>query len=278
PKPVDLGNRKPSSPLPAADVVVVTWTVAEGFALGDVLTPGYRDVRSKNKPPRNTKPWYAYRPSNFDSDYKPNLRSVAPARKANRLGSYCMTTIYNDGLNRNLRVLCFKSELHMNRDWINNKKSYRTVPVADLFVQIIKEASPKLIITAGTAGATLSRTALGDVMGTRAAQFRLSKAFKPAPFHDKKYVCSSLPPLAQSHHAAASPLLAQFKDQLDPKMVKRVPLIWFDGNPKSFSKYFPILTTDGFEFGTSKGKNANYLGGDGCGVEMGDAALGMVIE
>jgi hypothetical protein len=278
PKPIALKDRKPTSPLPSADVVVVTWTVAEGFALGDVLTPGYRDVRSKNKPPRNTKPWYPYRPPNFDSDFKPDLRKVAPAIKANRLGSYCLTSIYNDYLKRNIKVLCFKSELHMNRDWIQNKKSYRTVPVADLFVQIIKETRPKLIITAGTCGATLSRTALGDVMVTRAAQFRLSKAFKPAPFHDKKYTCTSLSPLTQAQLAATAPMLARFRGQLDPKMVKRTPLIWFDGNPKSYSKYFPILTTDGFEFGTSKGRNGNYLGGKGCGVEMGDAALGMVVQ
>jgi len=278
PKPVALTNRKQTSPLPAADVVVVTWTVAEGFALGDVLTPGYRDVRGKKKPPRNTKPWYPYRPTNFDSDYKPNLRKIAPAIKANRLGSYCLTTIYNDHLKRDVKVLCFKSELHMNRDWIRNKKSYRTVPVADLFVQIIKEVRPKLMITAGTCGATLSRTALGDVMVTRAAQFRLSKAFKVAPFQNKKYICTSLSPLSQTQLAATVPLLAQFKGQLDAKMVKRTPLIWFDGNPHSYTKYFPILTADGFEFGTSRGKNGNYLGGVGCGVEMGDAFLGMVAK
>lgn len=278
PKPAPLRNRKPSSPLPKADIVVVTWTVAEGFALGDVLTPGYRDVRPKKKAPKNTTSWYPYRPSNFGTDYTPNLRRVAPARKANRLGSYCMTRIYNDKEKRPLNVLCFKSELHMNRDWIQNGRSYRTVPVADLFVQIIKEAQPKLIITAGTAGATLSRTALGDVMMTRSAQFRLSKAFKPAPFHSKKYMCTSLVPLSQAHLASTVPLLNRFKNQLDPKMVKRTPRIWFDGNPKSYSKYFPILTTDGFEFGTSKGKNGNYLGSAGCGVEMGDAVLGMVIQ
>jgi hypothetical protein len=278
PKPIALKNPKPTSPLPRADVVVVTWTVAEGFALGDVLTPGYRDVRSKKKPPRNTKAWYPYRPSNFDSDFKPNLRKIAPAIKTNRLGSYFLTSIYSDALKRDAKVLCFKSELHMNRDWIKNDKSYRTVPVADLFVQIIKEARPKLIITAGTCGATLSRTALGDVMVTRAAQFRLSKAFKPAPFHNKKYTCTTLTPLTQKQLVAGAPMLAQFKDQLDAKMVKRTPLIWFDGNPNSYTKYFPILTTDGFEFGTSKGEKGNYLGGKGCGVEMGDAVLGMVTK
>jgi hypothetical protein len=299
PKPVSLKNPKPSSPLPRADIVVVTWTVAEGFALGDVLTPGYRDVRPRKKPPKNTTPWYPYRPSNFEKDYKANLRRVAPAVKANRLGTYCMTEIYNDKAKRALNVLCFKSELHLNRDWIKNTKSYRTVPVADLFVQIINEARPKLIITAGTAGATLSRTPLGDVMMTRAAQFRLSKAFKLAPFRKDKYACTSLPRLKPAYLASTVSLLDRFKNQLDPKLLdsfekklgpnllnrlkkllntKRTPIIWFDGSAGSYSSYFPILTTDGFEFGTSKGPNGNYLGGRGCGVEMGDAVLGMVIK
>src|SRR5262249_55749149 len=34
-----------------------------------------------------------------------------------------------------------------------------------------------------------------------------------------------------------------------------------------------------FEFGTTKrGKNAHYMGGLGCALEMGDAVLGMVID
>jgi hypothetical protein len=33
-------GRAADQPLPPADVVVVTWTVAEGQALADVLTPG----------------------------------------------------------------------------------------------------------------------------------------------------------------------------------------------------------------------------------------------
>jgi hypothetical protein len=41
-----------------------------------------------------------------------------------------------------------------------------------------------------------------------------------------------------------------------------------------FPEYLPILTTDYFEFGTS----SNQLGDESCGVEMGDAVLGLVAD
>jgi hypothetical protein len=41
-----------------------------------------------------------------------------------------------------------------------------------------------------------------------------------------------------------------------------------------FPAFHPILTTDFFEFGTS----TNELWKQGCGVEMGDAVLGLVVE
>jgi hypothetical protein len=278
PKPRSLGKRKPSDRLPKADVVVVTWTVAEGFALGDVLTPGFRDVRSPKKKPADVTPWYAYRPSNFAS-YRKNLRGPAPAIKANRLGSFFMTRIHNEPAGKPVRVLCFKSELHLNRDWISLKKEkkYLTVPVADLFAQIIQETNARMIITVGTAGATYGKTGLGDVMLTRAAKFRLSKAFLRAPYNKTTFRSSFTAPAAR-YLNAAGPMLKAYKSQLDPTIVTRTPKLWAEWRKGDLPRFSPMLTTDGFEFGTSKGKNANYLQNQGCGVEMGDAVLGMVVE
>ena len=67
----------PEGPLPAADVLVVTWTVAEHKALADVLTPGH--------PPRG---WLGYR-HRFTDRFLPQIRAGAPARAAGRLGSRC---------------------------------------------------------------------------------------------------------------------------------------------------------------------------------------------
>lgn len=275
-------NSANSGSLPNADVLVITWTVAEGFALADVLTPGFRDVRPKmgggTSKEDSSKPWYYYRPSNFKNDYLSKCRKGSNAYKTNRLGTYFMTRVFNENQKRNVKVLCFKSELHLNRDWIKSNVSYRTIPVADLFVQLIDEVKPKIIITVGTAGATLDSTRLGDVMVTRSAKFRLSKAFAKAPFHEKQYTCKTINMLSSSNLRETVKMLDAYKDYLDPKMVKRTPVIWCDGGSKSYKRFFPILTTDGFEFGTSKGKYENYLANNGCGVEMGDAVLGMVAD
>ena len=71
-------DRPADQPLPRADVVVVTWTVAEGQALADVLTPGM--------PSTSWKP-YAHQ----WNAYKPQLTSRSPARQAGCLG-YVATT------------------------------------------------------------------------------------------------------------------------------------------------------------------------------------------
>jgi hypothetical protein len=68
----DTGDR-----LPKADVLVVTWTIAEMLALADVLTPGVN--------PRTR--WYRY-DRFFEDQYLPLIRNGAPSRFANRHGAY----------------------------------------------------------------------------------------------------------------------------------------------------------------------------------------------
>ena len=74
PQPLD-NDPSPDDPLPRADVLVVTWTVAEVEALADTLTPGHG---------RNT--WYRYA-RRFTEHYLPLLRRGAPSLAARRLGS-----------------------------------------------------------------------------------------------------------------------------------------------------------------------------------------------
>lgn len=143
-----------SDALPRADYLVVTWTIAELEALADVLTPGVL---------RNG--WYRYT-RRFNDHYLPLIRTGAPARNARRLGSYYMTRVGD------ARVLCFKSELHLNQDGIMQASGYATLPVRDLFLQLIEEVQPRMVITVGTAGAVNPDHFLGDVYITRAAKFR----------------------------------------------------------------------------------------------------------
>src|SRR5215208_56829 len=114
PDPLDLQDRYPdglapnpedpdpqwvlSDPLPQADVLVITWTIAEQRALADVLTPGFSRAR-----------WTRYN-RRFEEHYRPLIRRGAPASNALRLGSWLRTNIGQKS------VICYKSELHLNQD------------------------------------------------------------------------------------------------------------------------------------------------------------------
>ncbi|TIW29369.1 MAG: hypothetical protein E5V63_01225 [Mesorhizobium sp.] len=274
----------PDNPLPEGDVLVVTWTVAEHQALADVITP--------NVPSRT---WANYR-RRYDDHYRPLIRNGAPAIKANRLGSWCASRIADK------KLICFKSELHLNQDGIETGEGTATLPVKDLFRQLIDEVKPKLVITVGTAGATFPPGAktqlngmecsphqLGDVVITRGAKFRLSQEFRKEAFAKTRYKCETFN-IPTGRLAAAAELLNvnasklaepafgpphtgyQWPNGVPIPGLKNAPDLKIDG--RDFPAFHPILTTDFFEFGTS----TNALERDGCGVEMGDAVLGMVIE
>jgi hypothetical protein len=270
PTPVELDVEPATSdPLPRADVLVVTWTVAEMLALADVLTPKVN--------PRTR--WYRY-DRKFE-EYLPNIRNGAPSRMANRLGSYYPTKIGST------KVLCVKSELHLNQDGVRTGPGTATLPVAEFVRQMLGEVKPKLVITAGTAGATLDDSELGDVMITRSAKFRCSQEFENEDFNGEEY--HSPMRIRHSHIDTAKQLMAVHASRLqEPALgppTKRydftgplvpgptnTPNMQIDGT--DFPRNHPILTTDYFEFGTS----SNGLDQEGCGVEMGDAVFGLVAK
>jgi hypothetical protein len=259
----------PSDSLPRAQYLVVTWTVAEMLALADVLTPGVN--------PRTR--WYRY---NRDFErYLPNIRKGAPSRIANRLGSYYPTRIGPRS------VLCFKSELHLNQDGVATGAGTATLPVADLFRQLIAEVQPRMVITVGTAGATFGDHELGDVIVTRSAKFRCTQEFRNEPFAEQAYRSDFRVP--SKHLTTARKLMGALKENLvEPDFgpptklydfagplvpgVVNTPDVKIDG--QDFARFHPMLSTDFFEFGNS----ANGLELEGCGVEMGDAVLGLVAE
>jgi len=182
------------APLPRADYLVVTWTIAELAALADVLTPGVSRTS-----------WHAY-DRNFATVFLPQIRPGAPARGAQRLASYCPTRIGDKA------VLCVKSELHLNQDGVKTGEGTATLPVADLFRQMISEVQPKLVITTGTAGATYADHDLGDVMITRTAKFRLRQEFRNEPFADVQYASDFT--VSTDMFDAAEVLLAAHADRL----------------------------------------------------------------
>jgi hypothetical protein len=107
-------GRSPNSPLPRADVLVVTWTVDEGHALSRVLTPG-KDSRND---------YFSYT-HNFSAISK-KMRKGCPAIEAKRLGAYWTTTIGKQS------VVVFKSDSRMSQDGPQ-------LPNIDVWHQIIQE-------------------------------------------------------------------------------------------------------------------------------------------
>ena len=119
-----------------------------------------------------------------------------------------MTKIHNK------TVLCFKSELHLNQDGIRStvKPGTSTLPVKDMFHQIIDEAEPSVVLTVGTAGGVFAEQDLGDVVVTRAAKFRLQDEFKNEPFNNKVYESDWKIPT--THFSDATKLMESFKDAI----------------------------------------------------------------
>jgi nucleoside phosphorylase len=268
PQPIDP-EPDSNEPLPSADVVVITWTVDEQEALADVFTPGFS--RSE---------WYRYA-HGFEDRFADKIRNGAPSKFSRRLGSYLPTRVGQTS------VLCMKSELHLNQDGIKTGDGTATLPVKDLLAQIIEEARPEVVLTIGTAGSVHEDVGLGDVVVTRAAKFRLADEFRNEAFNGK--IVKSDWTIPTGSFAKAEGLMAGFAPHLEEppfgppttkyeftgglvKTAPPSPAIKLDG--RDMAEFHPILTTDFFEFGTS----TNHLEDEGCGVEMGDAVLGLLCE
>jgi len=235
-------RRSSDSPLPRADVLVVTWTVDEGHALSRVLTPG--------KDSRNDYVSYTH---NFSSISK-KMRSGCPAILAKRLGAYWTTTIGKKS------VVVFKSDSHMSQDGPE-------LPNIDVWRQIIQEVRPALVITTGTAGGIGKEFEVGDVIVSPIVRFDCNTKFKKQPFAQAHYTSSAA---NAAQFGVARSLFKANAGQL-PKDNQRLPkIVRVPRNALGAS----VVTTDFFGFDTSD--NHYKLQGLGDVSEMGDAVLGLV--
>jgi Phosphorylase superfamily len=238
PKPRGSGD----SPLPRADVLVVTWTVDEGHALSRVLTPG-----------KDTHNDYVSYTHNFTAIAR-KMRPGCPALLAKRLGAFWTTTIGSK------KVVIFKSDSHMSQDGPE-------LPNIDVWRQIINEVRPSLVITTGTAGGIGQEFEVGDVIVSPIVRFDCPAKFKKEPF-------------AQAHYATVAANTAQFATAQSlfkvnagqlPKDNTRLPKV-VTVTPDALTS--AVVTTDFFGFDTSD--NHYKLQGLGDCSEMGDAILGLV--
>jgi hypothetical protein len=247
PKPAPLAAAPdPDAALGQYDYLIVTWTAAEAQALADVLTPGY---------PAKTA-WYHYT-HNFTSEFVPIIQPGAPSVKdSHRLGSYFPTIIGGK------RVLCFKSELHLNQDGPK-------MPILALWKQLIQEIQPKLVITTGTGGGIGSYIQLGDVAIAPVVRFDCTTKFKSQPFAKAVYTCSKL---ATVSLAEAEKLFAANAKQLPA--ASRLPTII--AKPESGVPNADVVTTDFFAYDDVTDRYG--LQGLGAICDEGDAALGLVMK
>jgi Phosphorylase superfamily len=252
PKPITPAP-KPDAALPQADVIAMMDTTAESAAMADVLTPGYRAAA-----------WYPYT-KNFTAKFLPQIGPDAPSRQSQRLGSYFMTQIGTK------KVLVYKTELHMHEDAKKLANGSYTLPIKDMFKQMIGDAKPQVFLTTGTAGGVYCSMHLGDVMVSRAAQFYCQKDFAAASFNHQKF--QSNWPVPDQYANAAEKLMHGFANHLTGQGEPRgtppnsdcacsgpgYPTnIYYDGT-NDIPAFHPILTTDFFEFGTST-NNLEKLG------------------
>ena len=237
------------SPLPRADVLVVTWTVDEGHALSRVLTPG-KDSRDDYVP--------------YTHNYATIARKMSkgsPAVEAKRLGAYWTTTIGGK------KAVVFKSDSHLSQDTRKLPAKNGTLPNEDVWKQIITEVKPRLVITTGTAGGIGTQFEVGDVVVSPIVRFDCQKWLKSASFHNANYHDG---PILTKYLATAQTLFKANAGQL-PKDNTRLPKI-VRVSPSGLSS--SVVTTDFFGFDTSN--NHFKLWGLGDVSEMGDAILGMV--
>ncbi len=230
-------------PLPSSDVVVVTWTVAEGQALADVLTPG---MSSKSWTP------YAHR----WKSYKTQFTGRSPAREAGCMGYVAQVRIGN------VEVLAVKSELHLATDGTS-------APIVALWQQIVSEARPKLVITTGTAGGIGAATQLGDVFVVTNAKFNCTKDFKDKPWAQRLFTGPAVQ--GGGHAAAFDALVAPNAGRLHP-VASRPPALTFGaalGGVETVDYFGFANTADSF------GIVRNYP--DARTEEMDDATLPLAL-
>lgn len=242
--------------LPAADILLVTWTAAEARAMSILFTPGVR-----------LEDWF---------QYKHNLRDFIPKVTGRRapfndrrlkryyhsLGLYFPCTVGEK------RVLCFKSGLHMDYDGPD-------LPLLALWKQIIADTGAGLVITTGTAGGVGDEVRLGDVVIAADTLFDCTTKFKEEPFRSKKFKATGLPeaPAQRITPALVRPNAEHVARAGAPTHKDGLPKFFYPGSTIRSPK---IVTTDFFAFDDSLDSAGLQELGNAC--EMGDATLGLVLS
>jgi Phosphorylase superfamily len=242
-----------AEPLPKADALVVTWTAAEGRALATLFTPGVQ-----------LEQWHAYR--HKLADFLPKVTGARAPFNSHSTGERYFHTLalYHMCRIGQARVLCLKSGLHMDYDGPK-------LPIKDLWLQIIDEVGPRLVITTGTGGGIGADVLLGDIVIGAGVRFFCTHQFKNRPFHDRAFATSELP--ANAFDSITPAMLQANAEEFAAENPTPVKLV----RPGSATHPTPeIVSTDTFAFDDTL--NSQHLQGLGQACDMGDAVLGLAIQ
>jgi hypothetical protein len=228
------------SELPHADVLVVTYTEAEGEALADILTPGL-----------NLHQWTPYR------NGWPQLHQLieggrAPSLHSHSAGMWAVVAIGD------VVAVVVKSDLHPATDGPR-------LPIAAAWRRWVSQVQPKLVISTGTAGAVQDTTQLGDVIVSRHVTWDCRKQFVSAPWAGQSY--ESTAPVDKETYEAIAPWLRQTSTPLPD--LKRPPVCWIDDEAPAH-----VITTDFFAFDDVEDSyGLQKFDPKARAVEMDDAAM-----
>lgn len=233
-----------TAPLPPADVLVVTYTVAEGYALADVLTPGWGSTD-----------WFRYR--NGWSALKKTVQTGAPSLERDQAGLWATTAVGDT------TAVVVKSDLHPSTDGAQ-------LPIRALWRQMIEQVRPKLVITTGTAGGVGADTQLGDVIVSRHVRWDCILRFPDAPFAHTAYASAAT--LHPAQFSEAQKTLIPVNAAAHLPAAARAPKVVTDSARHPAS----VISTDFFAFDdVSNHWGLRTYQPDAAAVEMDDAALGL---
>lgn len=232
-----------SDPLPKCDVLIVTYTTAEGQALADTLTPGVESSEWL----KYTNGWEA-------------IKALIEGHRAPSLESECASIWWQTRIG-DKNVIVMKSDLHPATDGPN-------VPIVTAWKQWIEQCQPELVITTGTAGGVGASVELGDVVVALDVKWNCQKQFDKKPWAHASYSTSTFS--ATQLATAETELLPANADKIPTEYRPRPLTIWTGKD---------IETTDFFAFDTADDHYGLRSYDPNCGcVEMDDAALGLALS
>lgn len=160
------GSRVADDPLPRADILIITWTSAEWFALDHVFVNSATEGDPSNQTWRDA--WLPY--TRGSQGYS------ADAASGTLWGLFQMVRIV-DRSGRPSRVLLFKSNAHLaHSPWIDG--------LSAMLDCIMEDAQPDRIYSIGTAGGARSDQQLGDTVVANVALLELQRPANTADAGD----------------------------------------------------------------------------------------------